>query len=542
MSKKIISVFLIFAISLSMFALPVHAAEGEPTIGSLTGSFWQMLVSSSTDFVQYLFGTVSNIFNADAICPSSPDAEHHPGRTGVDRDGNLTFWCKYCNEKCTVEESVIEDAYQDYVETLPPGLNSGSTGTTKWGAGVQWDSSSNAAANAFWRTIDLYDLFKNASQSDALIVLRYMNNGDRFAGFRVELMDGLRYLYPGYFSSLSPYSTQNYLCASLYNDLSFTRYTVNEGYYIFLTYDEAYSYFVSSKKACYFLQPGSYFYIDLSGTYVGPGFQSLGYISSAGIVSTYSLSPGSKTWHCYSLGYNTSYYNAFYPLVETVDVGEYDDARPGSVAGNFGTTGDNGTVNNIGNQIIVNESDGTFYNPETGEYQTMESWQYDYATRTYNIVTGDGQTVTVTYGNENLTINNGDVTYNIYYMYEPTDTSDGGGSSGSGSGSGDSSGGGIFDKLGELLGTLGGGLVDAIGKAVEFLLDSLLRLARVAVDKGIQLIDLVLSFFERIPDMFGAFPQFLAAVFPFIPEEVMIILEFGLAAVVILGIIKILRK
>ncbi len=120
MSKKIISVFLIFAISLSLFAVPVHAAEGESITASSTGSFWQMVASNSSDFMQYLIGTFSNsIFGSGTVCPSSPDAKHHAGRAGAGRDQNyVTVQCKYCSEFFHVADSVIEDAYQDYVGTL----------------------------------------------------------------------------------------------------------------------------------------------------------------------------------------------------------------------------------------------------------------------------------------------------------------------------------------------------------------------------------------------------------------------------------------
>lgn len=637
MSKKIISVFLIFAISLSAFALPVHAAAEASTTVSSTGSFWQMVANSNSDFMQFLMGKLSNsALGNGTVCPESPDAKHYGSPIGAGRNSDIVLCrCKYCDETFEVDESVVEDAYQDYVDSLPPGLNAGSSGTTAYGNGVTWSTTDeNAEANAFWKTIDLYDLFEDAKANDVLVVSRISYNGEKFLGFRVCLEDGLRYLLPGYATSLLPYNSLNFPLGRLCSDISNASfYTVRDGYRVFLTYEEANAYYTSTQNACFFLKPGSYFSIPFEcNSYFGPTFNGVGCISSGGVVSSEKLAPGEKKWACETYSYTKSSQNGLYPLSTDVSGTDVDSgSRPGSVSGNFGTMNDDSTLNNIGNQVIVNEANNTFYNPATGQQEPMDSWTYDYATRSYNIVTGDGNTVTVTYGNENLTINNGDVTYNIYYMndnsasqgqcthkytvstlksptckaagldqytcdmcghayttsssatghtwkilrdvntsydetgtliqegytiyeceicgeqYKSTDgsappTVNNGSSSGSGSGSGDSSGGGIFDKLGQLLGTLGGGLIDGIGKFVGFILDSLISLAEMVRDKGLKFIDLILSFFERIPGLFGAFPAFLAAVFPFIPEDMLLILEFGLAAVVLLGLIKMWRK
>lgn len=65
---------------------------------------------------------------------------------------------------------------------------------------------------------------------------------------------------------------------------------------------------------------------------------------------------------------------------------------------------------------VVNETNNTYINPATGTTDTITDWSYDYSTRTYTLTLGGGTTTTVTYGDENVVIKEGDTTYNIYYL------------------------------------------------------------------------------------------------------------------------------
>lgn len=53
---------------------------------------------------------------------------------------------------------------------------------------------------------------------------------------------------------------------------------------------------------------------------------------------------------------------------------------------------------------------------------------------------------------------------------------------------------------------------------------------------------LMKRFFTEIPELFGGFTGFLAAVFPFLPEEITLLLTFGMAALVVVGVIKAIRR
>ncbi len=94
------------------------------------------------------------------------------------------------------------------------------------------------------------------------------------------------------------------------------------------------------------------------------------------------------------------------------------DSRPASISGDYGIIGDDGKIVKVeGNSLsIVNETNNTYYNPATGQTSPVTDWTYDYSDRSYNLTLESGDTATVTYGDENLTIVEGDTVYNVYYL------------------------------------------------------------------------------------------------------------------------------
>ncbi len=99
------------------------------------------------------------------------------------------------------------------------------------------------------------------------------------------------------------------------------------------------------------------------------------------------------------------------------------DSRPTSITGNYGIIGDNGQLIKVDNDTIVNETNKTVYNPVTNTTNNVTDWQYDYSTRTYTLTLDNGTTQTITYGDENITINEGDTVYNVYYVGDGPDPS-----------------------------------------------------------------------------------------------------------------------
>ena len=281
--------------------------------------------------------------------------------------------------------------------------------------------------------------------------------------------------------------------------------------------------------------------------------------------------------------------------------------RPTTITGgNYGIVGDDNNITTVTNTTqIVNEGDNLYYNPATGQTQTITDWTYNYDGRIYNITLDTGDTVSVEYGDENITItentvNEGDTIVNNYTIYYMID--------GSGSGDNPSSTPCPHDwqagsstaptctapgktsytcsKCGETktetVPALGhdwevvrtvpteydengtqtqagytlyectrcgeqykdtdstgppgddvddGGLLAWLNGLIKHLSDNL---------SGV--VALIKRFFTEIPELFGGFTAFLAAVFPFLPDEIMLLLTFGMAALVVVGVIKAIRR
>ena len=52
---------------------------------------------------------------------------------------------------------------------------------------------------------------------------------------------------------------------------------------------------------------------------------------------------------------------------------------------------------------------------------------------------------------------------------------------------------------------------------------------------------MVLSMFQQLPRLFEGFVAFLTEVFAYVPEDIILLLTFGVAAVGLIGIIKAVR-
>jgi len=77
--------------------------------------------------------------------------------------------------------------------------------------------------------------------------------------------------------------------------------------------------------------------------------------------------------------------------------------------------------------VIVDETNKRVYNPVTGETTSITKWAYDYATRTYTVTTAAGGTITITYGDDAITWNDGTNSYSILYVSASSSSGDSGG-------------------------------------------------------------------------------------------------------------------
>ena len=308
--------------------------------------------------------------------------------------------------------------------------------------------------------------------------------------------------------------------------------------------------------------------------------------------------------------------------LESVSNDYPSDSRPGGSGFYFHLGDDSGKLFSDNKMNIVLETDGIYYNPVTGNTYNMDGWTYDYSSRTYNF-TANNTSTSVTYGDEYITIKEGDTIYNVYYYvaqdsdqdtsckhsYTSTVTTaatceapgfmtytcskcgdtytekipatghtwqvkqtvkteyDEGGNvtqqgytvykcaicgteykddAGTGPpstpGGNSGSGGSIWDKLGNLVGSALGGIVSIIEGVVSKFLDALISLVGMLVDKLNVLVEGVMGIFEALPTIFSGFTGFLGATFAFLPEDLLMVLEFGFIAVIFVGLLTMIFR
>ena len=95
------------------------------------------------------------------------------------------------------------------------------------------------------------------------------------------------------------------------------------------------------------------------------------------------------------------------------------NTRVGSVNFNLATKqGD--TVTNVYQDVtIVNENTNVYTDPTTGSQQNIQSWTYDYSTRTYHLTLEDGSLLDVEFGEDSIKVKlNGELTQEYYYTVE----------------------------------------------------------------------------------------------------------------------------
>lgn len=100
----------------------------------------------------------------------------------------------------------------------------------------------------------------------------------------------------------------------------------------------------------------------------------------------------------------------------------------------------------------------------------------------------------------------------------------------------------IWEKLGDLIGTGFGGIIEIIEAILSKILDALTSLVDMITDKFKGIVESILSIFDELPALFGGFLDFLGAIFPFLPPEITTILTFGVIAITFIGVLKAVRR
>lgn len=468
MSKRIISLILVF--SIIIFSVPFFvSADGElvSSGGALVPAEffyevvdWGGLVGAILEVFQRANEFVGDIMDyidnggvledwaimcgmyCEAAAESSDDYVYsHTWEGGLSAD---TVICKYCG--ISIAEWNAEKAYDDYVSTLPAGLNASSTGVTAYGTGFKIDSSAgNADSKAYWETIDIYSIFNSSNFGYMLTTYYTYYSNAYYTGFRLLDSDVSGVTFVQYFeiASLLPYTSATYPLATLVSGFN----TITSSSTIFCRNEyEALVYFLASNEPVYFLTPESYIVQrDTSYYYGGCSLYHMGYIDQNGTVyydTSINISSGRLKQYVSNRGllpldadYSDSYDSTTRVSSLTQSISKYNSGNnwvDNSTTVNYfiGTVGEDGTVSGVYDMSIFDEDTLIFTEPVTGAQYQTSGWTYDYMTRSYDIdvesgtfAIGDSDITRIvcTYGDDFVTIayydSSGSVIQTDEYVY-----------------------------------------------------------------------------------------------------------------------------
>lgn len=358
--------------------------------------YWQEVVDGKWRFRN----TIKSWFDSD-ICHLSPNTNGHhyfvAQHTQVNGVTGNFYICEYCGKSAG---EVLEDSYDDYVSDLP------ATGIDSQG-GLIWEPT----------IVDIYS-------SDPL-------------SFSLYIFDS----YPATIYSL-PYSkvVGSDTRTVSYSSRSFTVSCVNSN-------NQNYSSGYFGFSNIFFRAPisGSYYRLETplvscdiltaSGNsyHVSESYSSkVNFINSGDQVSIYGSYDGYIILGTYS-GFRKEgiiYFPVFRIIPSsgsintTTDTTYNIDSRPTSIQGDLAYYNVQGELQLAPDVSIVNEGDSSYYNPVTDTTYDISDWSYDYSDRSYKLTLDSGDEVEVTFGDANITINEGDTSYTLHYVIEqsPSDS------------------------------------------------------------------------------------------------------------------------
>ena len=362
-------------------------------------NLWHWL--NNTPVVQgFTLGLLPYIKSTD-VCGESDDGKHHASSvTGISDSGYYICVCEDCGNEFT-SSTRAEETYADYTATLP------ASSVTSDG-GILWAPTMSDITNITMRwdnnvnLVDRTDYMWYNDYSQLQIIDNYGTVRFRFnypsvqrnKDFRYECLS-LRVPYTGTYSNkytFHVYGAFSDRSVDLYETYSETYNTYN------LEANHEYTFYGGTDKDFFHRYRYGTTFTCQSGTIYmsGPLFEIIPFSGSYDV----STSDTSAT-------YNTG-------------------TRAASITGNYGIITESGDVQKIESQTIVNEGAKTYYNPTTNETTSFTDWTYDYSDRSYTLTTTEGDTTTITYGDEYVTIHEGDTITNVYYITEVSDNSGGG--------------------------------------------------------------------------------------------------------------------
>lgn len=444
MVKRILSLLLCasFCCLLIFPCLTVSVkADFYDPLGGILGDLDLMnwLFDLAVDSTVGISNWIVSLFNDD-VCPQSLNTNglHNfvEKRTQVDGKAGLYYVCEYCGKSAG---EVGSDSYNSYVDDLPAtGYNS--DGHLIWnptiddfndfsgrkgfffcilyysGGSPYSDYLSGLYLDSIWtyRDHDFFSVYDSSRRAIHVSISPRTVAGHRLGlstsyFYLVAPVSGVYLIRPGdavsasvLFADGGSYSTSVPYDASTTVALS----------------DDAYYFDAGSVMMPYADTGGWAFSLpdDVSDSdYSISTMASGGYSSGAPMIEKFV--PSSFYFGDGSLTHGDLYfYLPSYELIPSSTLEQYNiNTRLSSVYGDVAYYDVNGDLQISHNTTIVNEGDNYYYNPVTNNTYYVNNWNYDYSDRSYHLTTDTGDSTTITYGDQYITIQEGDTVYNIYY-------------------------------------------------------------------------------------------------------------------------------
>lgn len=370
-------------------AIPVHADVSDAA-GYVVGEFWDMMTGQEHDmFFDYWKNFVGYL--AGEECPSSPDKYHHGnvpvggigvfGSGGTDDNGKFVWHtCDYCGEQFKVYASDLQQSYDAQVAELPASSYNSDGSLLVYGVldDCVYEDSSYYDHSLLTEDVNgkSFNYGRISFDTDTHVLsVKVISGRDGFFFQSLKVISSFEAPYDGYYTCISSPG----LVGKLINfDGTETSISINYGSSSPLYYEAGAT--ASKNASCKYDRSVSRFSLVVQYCPV-----------------IYKFTPAPSV----DINFDTTY---------------NINSRPTSITGDYGIIGDNGQIIKVEGDKIVNETNNTYYNPSTGETTTITDWSYNYEDRSYTVTTESGDTVTITYGDENVVIKEGDITYNVYYL------------------------------------------------------------------------------------------------------------------------------
>ena len=379
--------FLVFCLLVSFLSVPASASDTEYVSRD---TFWNW-VAGSNDVIKQ----VINFAGGFGTCSKSEDTYHHA--SSYFKEGNVNGEVRYrcvcdlCGDSFTAYEKDLQQSYDAQVAELPaPSYNSDGSlyiqgvhdGIRVQNAGSGIGKEGISCTHTSYLGYSGYDGVGHFNCENNSLSVVPKSGSSHFSFYYVEFLFKISSPLDGYYILMDNPSINGFM---IVND---TKYDLIQ-YWI--------------KNSSIFYNKGSKVSASSSAYSSKAGPFDRGVNSS--LVSAACSPPVYKVIPLDSL---VNEINATYNIT----------SRPTSITGDYGIIGDNGQIIKVEGDKIVNETNNTIYNPATGETHTMSDWSYNYEDRSYTVTTETGDTITITYGDENVTIKEGDTIYNVYYLVD----------------------------------------------------------------------------------------------------------------------------